>query len=103
MMYKTLSNWVTIEMMYKTLFVILLALLSFKSLADQQVNGYTRQDGTYVAPYMRSNPNSFRFDNFSSQGNYNPYTGQRGHEPNEFSSPPVHNYGNPYPSGDYSD
>ena len=48
--------------------------------ADAQVHvkGYIRKDGTYVAPYYRSTPNSSRADNFSSRGNYNPYTGQRG-------------------------
>lgn len=43
-----------------------------------QVDGYVRRDGTYVAPHMRSNPNSTRMDNYSTQGNVNPYTGQMG-------------------------
>lgn len=47
--------------------------------ADQWVNGYTRQNGTYVAPYLRSNPNSTRLDNYSTRGNSNPYTGERGY------------------------
>jgi hypothetical protein len=54
--------------------------------ADQWVNGYTRQNGTYVAPYVRTNPNSTRSDNYSTRGNSNPYTGQRG-------------YTSPYPGG----
>jgi hypothetical protein len=76
------------------------------------VNGYIRKDGTYVQPYMRSSPNAYKFDNYSSQGNTNPYTGQRGYAPNEFSTPrlpsptPYSNpYGNTYsnPYGSYGD
>ena len=49
------------------------------ALADTYVNGYTRRDGTYVQPHYRSSPDSYRFNNYSSQGNVNPYTGQRGY------------------------
>ncbi len=44
-----------------------------------RVNGYTRSNGTYVAPYYRTSPNSTRFDNYSTRGNYNPYTGKKGY------------------------
>lgn len=46
--------------------------------AQVRVKGYTRKDGTYVAPHYRSSPNSSKLDNYSTQGNYNPYTGKRG-------------------------
>lgn len=42
------------------------------------VNGYMRKNGTYVQPYQRSSPNSTTLDNWSTQGNTNPYTGKRG-------------------------
>ena len=42
------------------------------------VDGYVRKDGTYVAPHFRTTPDSSRSNNFSSQGNVNPYTGQTG-------------------------
>lgn len=29
---------------------------------------------------MRSSPNNNRFDNYSTQGNTNPYTGERGYQ-----------------------
>lgn len=48
--------------------------------ADQYVSPYVRQDGTYVQGHYRSEPNSTRYDNYSTQGNTNPYTGQRGSE-----------------------
>lgn len=58
--------------------LLLAAATSAPALADQYVNGYVRQDGTYVAPHMRSSPNSTQSDNYSTQGNTNPYTGERG-------------------------
>jgi hypothetical protein len=45
---------------------------------DVQVDGYTRQNGTYVQPHMRTAPDSSLQNNYSSQGNTNPYTGQQG-------------------------
>jgi len=42
------------------------------------VSGYTRNNGTYVAPYNRSNPNGTVTDNWSFKGNYNPFTGRQG-------------------------
>lgn len=56
--------------------------LSVSASADQFVNGYIKKDGTYVAPYVRSTPNNSQYDNYSTQGNVNPYTGQRGTESN---------------------
>ena len=61
------------------LIATLLLVSSLGASADQWVNGYTRQNGTYVNPYVRSNPNSTTFDNYSTRGNSNPYTGQRGY------------------------
>lgn len=42
-------------------------------------SGYTRSNGTYVAPYVATNPNSTQRDNFGTSGNVNPYTGATGH------------------------
>lgn len=42
------------------------------------VRGYTRKDGTYVAPHYRSAPNRTTADNWSTRGNVNPYTGEAG-------------------------
>ena len=43
-----------------------------------QVDGYIRKDGTYVPPHTRTAPNSSRTDNWSSEPNVNPHTGERG-------------------------
>ena len=45
---------------------------------DVYVDGYFRQDGTYVQPHWRSAPDGNPYNNWSTRGNVNPYTGQRG-------------------------
>lgn len=42
-------------------------------------SGYTTSTGTYVQPYVATNPNGTQRDNFSATGNLNPYTGSAGH------------------------
>lgn len=42
------------------------------------VRGYTKSDGTYVAPHYRSAPDANPYNNWSTLGNVNPYTGQAG-------------------------
>lgn len=48
--------------------------------ADVWVNGYVRSNGTYVQGYHRSAPNSTPYDNYSTKGNINPYTGKEGYK-----------------------
>lgn len=43
--------------------------------ADVWVNGYYRDNGTFVEGYWRSSPDSDPTNNFSYPGNTNPYTG----------------------------
>ncbi|HTK30699.1 MAG TPA: hypothetical protein VL332_01955 [Candidatus Saccharimonadaceae bacterium] len=52
------------------------------------VHGYMRKDGTYVQPHMRSVPDGNFNNNWSTQGNVNPYTGQPGSK-----TTPPHSYG----------
>lgn len=63
-----------------TLLLALIAMLiaSAAEAGGVRVRGYTRKDGTYVAPHYRSSPNSSKSDNYSTRGNYNPYTGALG-------------------------
>lgn len=42
------------------------------------VHGYTRSNGTYVAPHYRSAPDGNFWNNWSTVGNVNPYTGKPG-------------------------
>ena len=66
--------------MKRHIFTTIIATSLIISTASQaeHVNGYTRQDGTYVQPYQRTAPNSTRMDNYSTIGNSNPYTGKAG-------------------------
>jgi hypothetical protein len=56
----------------------LLCISALLCAANVSVKGYTRADGTYVAPHMRSSPNGTVSDNWSTKGNVNPYTGKAG-------------------------
>lgn len=47
---------------------------------DVYVQGYQRDNGTYVQPYYRTAPDSTTLNNYSTQGNTNPYTGKSGYE-----------------------
>jgi len=79
--------------MKKILLVATLLLIPTISNADTWVNGYTKSNGTYVGGHYRSSANSSRFDNYSSQGNTNIYTGRKGSQRNEYSSYPKYNKG----------
>jgi hypothetical protein len=48
------------------------------STASVYVDGYTKADGTYVEGHYRSSPNDTVSDNYSTDGNENPYTGEEG-------------------------
>jgi hypothetical protein len=69
---------------------------------DTYVRGYTKCDGTQVAPHWRSSPDSSFNNNWSTSPNVNPYTGQQGtrtprFEPFGVQPQPVQPYGSqPY-------
>lgn len=48
------------------------------SVGDHYVDGYFRSDGTYVQGHRRTNRDDSFWNNYSSYGNINPYTGRRG-------------------------
>ena len=58
--------------------LLLAAPISSAFAGDVYVQPYVRKDGTMVQGHMRSAPNSNPYDNYSAQGNTNPYTGNRG-------------------------
>lgn len=67
----------------KKIFVLILGLamlLNSFSIAEAavRVRGYHKRSGSYVTPHYRSNPDGRRWNNWSSSGNVNPYTGKRG-------------------------
>lgn len=63
-------------------FVVLAGLalgcLATVATAQVHVKGYVRKDGTYVAPHVRSAPNTSTLDNYTTKPNYNPYNGKTG-------------------------
>lgn len=52
---------------------------------SHRVSGYTKKDGSYVAPTRRTNPDGRASNNYSSKPNINPVSGRAGTR-------------NPYPS-----
>ncbi len=62
--------------------VLFLGLISFSVPAEARtvsVKGYYKPStGSYVYPSYRTSPNKSLFDNYSTKGNYNPYTGKMG-------------------------
>lgn len=56
------------------------------------VKGYTKSNGTYVQGHYRSSRNSTNHDNYSTSGNYNPYTGTTGSRAKDYSTE-AYNYG----------
>lgn len=74
-------------------------------LADQYVNGYYRNDGTYVQPHYRSSPDGNKFNNYSAPGNINPYNGYNGSPGSSFGQQPSTNskpFASPYQEGTYN-
>jgi len=70
--------------MNRYMFTLLLQLIFVVVLVAQTnpnhvwVNGYYRSNGTYVEGHYRTAPNHTNVDNFSTRGNINPYTLERG-------------------------
>lgn len=74
----------------------LLGALALPCAAGEYVNGYVRSNGTYVQPYYRSAPDSTTLNNYSTQGNVNPYTGEAGTKAPTYGSTyqaPTYGYG----------
>jgi hypothetical protein len=87
----------------KKIILALVVLISFSTLvfADTYVKGYTKKNGTYVEPHYRSSPDSNKFNNYSTEGNVNPYNGNQGRVDPYYTPPPSYEYkpyqyNNPY-------
>lgn len=65
--------------MRNRLALLSLCLISTLAVAGDVYNqGYTRKDGTYVQPHYQTAPDRNPYNNYSTQGNTNPYTGREG-------------------------
>ena len=61
---------------------------------DTRVKGYYRNNGTYVQPHYRTSPDRNIWNNYSTKGNINPYTGNKGYKdpfklPNTYKLPSI--------------
>ena len=65
---------------------------SSSSFGTTTVRGYSRSDGTVVPSHVRTMPNSTNWDNYSTSGNSNPFTGSTGSRARDYSSG-ASNYG----------
>ncbi len=58
---------------------LILVLTADGAFAQVHVRGhYNHRTGTYVMPHYRTAPDHTRLNNWSTRGNYNPFTGKRG-------------------------
>jgi len=64
--------------MNKTLLGVVLAVAVTSTAFAGNTKGYTRKNGTYVAPHHRTAPDKSKANNYGTKGNTNPYTGKKG-------------------------
>lgn len=66
-----------------TISLALMLVLGLFSFADARVikvkSYYKPSTGSYVQSYYKTSPNRSKLDNWSTKGNYNPYTGKKGY------------------------
>lgn len=78
--------------MKKILLATLFIVANYAVKAQTYVGGYYKSNGTYVNPYVKSNIDRTNHNNYSTRGNYNPYTGSWGTRARDYSSG-AYNYG----------
>lgn len=83
--YKLLNNKITMKnKIFSSVLVIMFIIglfLPFSSVDAKTVrvkSYYKPSTGTYVMPSYRTSPNKTKLDNYSTKGNYNPYSGKKG-------------------------
>jgi hypothetical protein len=71
------KTYLLATVIFLAVFLLLFFFSNFTN-AAVHVNGYYKSNGTYVQPYYRSNPDGNFYNNWSTKGNVNPYTGKVG-------------------------
>lgn len=66
------------QMKYLAALLLATSLASTAGAGSVYVDGYFKSNGTYVQPHYRSSPDSSVSNNWSTEGNVNPYTGAGG-------------------------
>lgn len=64
--------------MNRNLLLFFIFIFTSNSFAHVYVKGYFKSNGTYVMPHYRTSPDHSLFNNWSTKGNFNPYTGKDG-------------------------
>lgn len=82
--------------MIRLAFVAALSLIAVAAQAQvTYVQPSVDRNGNYREGHVRSKPDQFRYNNLNAEhnqyGGTNPYTGQRGHQKDEYSNPPQYN------------
>jgi hypothetical protein len=63
------------------LVVMSLSLFSVAEARSVRVRGYYKPStGRYIMPHYRTSPNRTKWDNWSTKGNINPFTGKKGYK-----------------------
>ncbi|MHA8088004.1 hypothetical protein [Aquirufa sp. Wall-65K1] len=80
--------------MKKVILSALFGLISHFSFSQGStyVNPYIKRDGSTVQGYYKTSPNNTNLDNYSTQGNNNPYNQQQGYKAKDYSYE-AQNYG----------
>lgn len=81
----------------KTIALMSVLVLAQVASGQDYVRGYYRPSGTYVSPHYRSLADGNFYNNWSTYGNYNPYTGAAGTR----LYPPANSYRPTYSSPSY--
>lgn len=79
------------------IYILLLLFVPINALGQVRVKGYFKKDGTYVQPHTRTLPDGYKYNNYSSYGNANPYIGKKGTK-DATSTPSYPNYNHSVPS-----
>jgi hypothetical protein len=71
-----------VDMQVIKIFVITIVLITFSIPTSEakstRVKSSITKTGTYRSPHLRTSPNKTKIDNWSTKGNVNPFTGQKG-------------------------
>lgn len=65
--------------------LLLLGLAGYSQNPKYQ-KGYTKKNGTYVEGHYKTSIDNKTENNYGTSGNTNPYTGQKGNRPNDYSN-----------------
>lgn len=83
--------------MKKLLLILAIIASAQTAQAADFVGGYMKKNGTYVAPHYKSSGDGYKFNNYSTKGNTNPFTGSKGYvNPNAYKPAYKNNYAPTY-------